>query len=217
MSLFVAIMVVEDHPVFRKGLIDILNMEPDWKVVEEASNGAEALRKLGQCHPDVMVCDIDMPELNGLELARQLQSQNHPVKIILLTMYREEDIFNEAMDVGVKGFVLKESALSEVTESIKAVIAGRSYVSPALSDMLLNRQTVQRQFQRDHPGLARLTEAERRIIKRISLDQTSKEIAEELCVSIRTVENHRANISTKLGLHGSHSLLKFAFDNKAKL
>jgi DNA-binding NarL/FixJ family response regulator len=135
----------------------------------------------------------------------------------MLTMFKEERLFNEAMDAGFLGYVLKENAASDLVECIHAVAAGRAFISPVLSPFLLQRGERVKTLATEKPGLEKLTPAEQRIIKLIAADFTSKEIAEKLGLSPHTVENHRSNISAKLGLSGSHSLLKFAYDNKSSL
>ena len=137
--------------------------------------------------------------------------------IVFLTMYREEDMFCEAMELGAKGYVLKESAPADILQCLHAVSSGQHYISPSLAGFLLTRGGQAGGASRGKSGLESLTPAERRILKLIASDKTSKEIAEALGLSPRTVENHRANISAKLGLQGSHSLLKFAFENRGQL
>ena len=211
----IRILMADDHPVYRAGLRQILCADPAIQVVRETGNGAEALRLARELEFDIAVLDMDMPGLNGLEIARVRRRENLAFEIIFITMYREEDMVGEAVDLGAKGYVLKESAPAEILESVRAVAAGRHYISPDLAGVLVNRGARAR---RDaQAGLGSLTPAERRILKLIASDKTSKEIADQLGISPRTVENHRANISAKLGLQGSHSLLKFAFENRGRL
>src|SRR5262249_20798699 len=155
----------------------------------------------------VAVLDITMPKLTGLQVAREVQRRHLAVNIIFLTMHNEEDVFDKAMAAGARGYVLKESAVSDIVESIHAVAAGRHYLSPGISHYLARRAQKQQPLRKAQPGLDSLTPAERRVLKLISQDKTSKEIADELAVSPRTIEAHRQNICDKLDLHGSHSLL----------
>lgn len=131
-------------------------------------------------------------------------------------MHKNERFFNAALDLGVQGYVLKDSATSEIVSGIKAVAAGQSYVTPALIDYLLNRRRASAPAEQ-HTGLATLTDAERRVLKPVAEYKTSKEIADELFIIIRTVDRHRANIVTKLDLKGSHALLQFALEHKSEL
>ena len=211
------IMLADDHPMFRGGLRQIIVAEQDLRLVHEAGDGEEALRIAREMKPAVAILDLDMPKLGGLQVAAAIQQERLPVRIIVLTMYREEDMFNEALDLGILGYVLKDSAAEDILEGVRAVAAGQHYLSPSISGFLVNRNTRAESLRRAKPGLADLTPAERRILRLVAQSKTSKEIADELGLSTRTVENHRTNIGTKLDLHGVHSLVKFAFDHKSEL
>lgn len=217
MSKAITILIADDHPIFRRGLRDVVKEEPSVQLLGEAGDGAEALRLIEELKPQVAVLDHDMPKMNGLQVAQAVRRQKLPSALVMLTMFKEERLFNEAMDAGFLGYVLKENAVSDLIECIHAVAAGRAFISPVLSPFLLQRGARAAALTQEKPGLEKLTPAERRILKLIAADFTSKEIAEQLGVSFHTVENHRSNISAKLGLSGSHSLLKFAFDNKSSL
>ena len=158
-----------------------------------------------------------MPKLDGFGVARELQKLKLPVEIIFLTIHSAEDLFNEAMDLGAKGYLLKESAISEIVDSIKAVAAGKHYLSPSISSYLIRRSTRASDLVKNKPSLDNLTQTERRILQLIAGDKSSKEIAEELFINYRTVENHRNNICQKLDIHGHNALLKFALQNKSQL
>ena len=203
--------------MFSGGLRQVVESQPDFKVVHETGDGADALRAVRELKPHVAILDLDMPKMNGLELTAAIQREQLSARIIILTMYREEDMFNEAMDLGVLGYVLKDSAAEDILHCIRAVADGRHYLSPAVSGFLVNRHTRAESLRRAKPGLADLTPAELRILRLIARNKTSKEIADELELSTRTVDNHRFNICTKLELHGVHSLVKFAFDHKSEL
>ena len=174
------------------------------------------LRLARELKPDIILLDLDMPGLNGLDFARAHRREELGGELIFLTMYKEADVMHEALDLGAKGYVLKESAAADILACIHAVAEGRHYISPSLSSMLMARRSGNAPSSTQPPGLENLTPAERRILKLIASDKTSKEIADEFGLSPRTVENHRANRSAKLGLQGSHSLLKFAFENQGK-
>ena len=213
----ISVFTADDHPIFRRGLCDIIEEESDLRLVGQASAGDEALEKVVELQPEVAILDVDMPGMSGLEAARALGERGLPTRIILLTMHEDEALFNEAVDAGVLGYVLKENAVDDVVNAIRAVAAGRNFISPSVSHFLMGRNRGKAQLRKEKPGLEQLTPAERRILKQIAEDKTSKEIADVLGVSVRTVETHRQNMSTKLGLSGSHSLLKFAFHNKSRL
>jgi DNA-binding NarL/FixJ family response regulator len=213
----ITIVLADDHPVVRKGLRETIEEDPRLKVVAEANNGSEALEAIEKHAPNVTVLDVDMPVMNGFETARQIRSRKLRTEIVFLTMHRDEDLFNEAIDLGAKGFVLKDSALSEIVECIKIVAASGHYASPSLTSFLLNRGRRAVRLSEDRPSINDLTPAERNVLRHIAENMTSREIAEKLFISLRTVEKHRENISQKLGLTGSNSLLKFALQNKSSL
>jgi DNA-binding NarL/FixJ family response regulator len=211
------IIIADDHPLLRAGLRQVIESDSRLKVVAEASDGAAALEQITAHKPAVAVLDIEMPQLTGFELLRELRARGQTVAVIFLTMYRDEEMFNEALDLGALGYVLKDSATTDIIGAIRAVAAGQPYISPAISALLLKRGARAAALVQQKAGLKDLTPTERRILKLISENRTSKEIAAELFISHRTVENHRANICQKLELKGSHSLLKFAFDHKSQL
>lgn len=217
MSDEIKILMAEDHPVYRDGLRQFISADPAMRIVAETGNGSEAWRLVRELVPDVAILDLDMPGMSGLDIARARRRESLTFEIVFLTMYREEDMFNEAIELGAKGYVLKESAATDILQGIRTVAAGQHYVSPALSGFLVKRASLAVDVRAGNSGLASLTPAERRILKLIASDKTSKEIAEALGLSPRTVENHRTNMSAKLSLQGSHSLLKFAFENRSRL
>jgi DNA-binding NarL/FixJ family response regulator len=213
----VTTMIVDDHPLLRHGLRDVIGHNPRFKIVGEASDGAEALELLARLKPEIVILDIDMPRMNGLETIRRIRQLSFATKVIILTMYKEEDMFNAAMDLGAKAYVLKENAANDVVAALEKVDRDEPFVSALLLAAGQRRGERIRELLLSKPQIEALTPAERRILKLIGEDYTSKEIAEQLKLSIRTVDNHRQHICNKLKLHGTHSLLKFAFDNSTYL
>jgi len=211
------VLIADDHPIFRKGLLLAIGTEHSIEIIGEAEDGQQALRLAEELKPDVIVLDIEMPELNGLQVAEEIIKRHLPVDIVFLTMYKEEDMFNAAMDLGVKGYILKESAVSDIVNSIKTVAAGQYFLSPSISEYLVSRSDRAHSLLKKKPQLQNLTATERKVLRLISENKTSKEIGDELNISYRTVENHRSNICNKLEIHGSHSLLKFAIEYKTVL
>jgi len=211
----ITVLIADDHPIFRKGLREIIEADPGLKIIAEAEDGERALVLIQTLRPQVAVLDVDMPHQDGVEVARQVRELRLNVPLIFLTMHRDERFFNAALNAGAQGYVLKDSALSEILSAIRAVAAGRSYITPLLTGYLLNRRAVSAQV--NLTGLAALTDAERRVLKLVAEYKTSREIADQLFISIRTVDRHRANIATKLDLKGSHALLQFAIEHKAEL
>src|SRR5262245_55226453 len=212
-----SIVVADDHPVFRQGLRQIIESEPDFEIVGEASDGKQALDLIRKLRPTVAVLDISMPERDGLAVVRALRDEKIPVEIVFLTMYRYESIFRSALDLDVKGYLLKDSAPFEIVSGIKAILRGEHYTSPLLTSYLIKSNRAAVTAAPDSGGILDLSPAERRVLALIAEYKTSKDIAEELSISRRTVETHRTNICQKLGLHGNHALMKFALEHKSSL
>jgi DNA-binding NarL/FixJ family response regulator len=211
------ILLADDHPLLRRGLRQTIESDPGFEVVAEASNGADALRLIEQHKPHIAVLDVSMPGMGGFDLALELQKRKLDVATVFLTMHKGKDILNKAMDLGGKGYVLKDAALDEIMGALKSVASGQRYISSELLDLLLQRLDGIDSLASQMPGLNDLTASEKRILKLIGEYKTSKEIAEELHIHYRTVENHRTNISNKLALQGSHALLKFAVEHRSQL
>jgi DNA-binding NarL/FixJ family response regulator len=211
------ILIVDDHPLLRRGVRNVIAENPRFSVIAEASDGDEATKLVGDLKPDIAIIDIDMPRLNGLELLRQLRQTSSTVQAVILTMYKEEDVFNAAMDLGAKAYIVKDNAATDIVAALEKVVAGETYLSPVMLEAEKRRSGRVQELLLNKPQIETLTPSERRILKLIGEDFTSKEIANFLHLSVRTVDNHRQNICRKLNLHGSHSLLKFAFDNSAYL
>ncbi len=211
------IFIADDHTLFRKGLIRILAEDASLEILGEAGDGVAALEAIRTLHPDVALLDVSMPGHSGLDIAQTLQQERHPTKVVILTMYKGEAYLNRALDLGVKGYILKESAVSDLIDCLKAIAEDHYYISPVLSEFLVRRHTRSKAFLQQNPGLAQLTEMERRILYHIAQNKTSRQIADELFISYRTVQTHRNNICHKLGLKGYHKLLQFALENKANL
>ena len=217
MSEEITVLIADDHPIFRRGLRMIIESDPALKVVAEANDGAEALSGIEQLQPDVAVLDMDMPPPDGLSVARHIREQRWPVTSVFLTMHKDAAVFNAALDAGVRGYVVKDSAANEIVGCVKSVAAGHSFFSPALSGHLLTRRERADEFARQTPSIDELTASERRVLGMIAEAKSNKEIAETLFISIRTVEHHRSNICAKLGLTGKNALLTFALTHKTEL
>ena len=204
----IRIVIADDHPIFRRGLLTVIEVDSLLRVVAEADDGESALARIVELQPDVVVLDINMPPPDGLAVARSLRQQRLPVEIIFLTMHTDAALLNTAVDLGVKGFIVKDAAVDEIVGCIKAVAAGRSFFSPMLTDRLLSKQEA---------SLAKkLSASERRVLSLVAEAKTNKEIGELMFISIRTVEHHRSSICSKLGLTGKNALLIFALTHKSE-
>jgi len=211
----VRILIADDHPLLRQGLRQAIEADTRFGVIAEASNGRAALDQIQRLKPQIAVLDIDMPEMDGFAVVRELRARQLTVDVIFLTVHRDERFFTEALQLGTKGYVLKDSAVTDIVSSIGAVAAGEHFTSPALTSFLVK----QRRGATTTPaaGLQDLTSTERRVLALIADYKTSREIGDLLHISHRTVQTHRANICIKLDLHGSHALMKFALDHRGEL
>lgn len=214
----IRIVIADDHPIFRQGLRQVLDADPDMQVLAEAADGPGALEEIRRSSPDVAVLDVEMPRMSGFEVARDLGKDRAPTRLVFLTMHADPAMLDRAFAAGASGYVLKDGALSQIVGAVRAAAAGRTFVSPELSDVLVGRAFPGRAGSSPAASpIAALTDRERHILRLIAEAKTSKEIASTLGIHYRTIENHRTAISQKLGLQGSHALLKFAFDHKSKL
>ncbi len=213
----ITVLIADDHPIFLRGLVALIESTPDYKLVSKNDNGREAFESIKVSKPDMAVLDISMPEMSGLDIVEEIGKENLKIEFIILTMYKDEDYFNKAIDLGVKGYILKENAEDELLDSLKAVANGKHYVSHALSGYLIKKNKEIKSFFEEFPQIKNLTPAEKHVLKLISENKTSKDIAKKLFISYKTVDNHRSNISAKLGLRGRNQLLLFALENKSVL
>jgi two-component system response regulator DegU len=211
------IYIAEDHPLFRKAVRDLLSADPQLRIAGESGDGSRVMAALRELRPEVLILDLNLPGATGLDLMRDINKEGLPVRVIALTMRDEENVFNEVMDAGAFGYVLKESSVDVILEAIRSVVGGEHYISPTLSHYLIERRRKSNNLKEQNPDLDLLTSTERKILHLIAREKTSQKIADELFISEKTVENHRMNICNKLHLHGSNSLLKFAIQNKSSL
>lgn len=211
----ITVVIADDHPVFRKGLTDVLDADASLQIVGEAGDGEAALELVRRHRPRVALLDIDMPKASGLAVAEAVRREGLGTEVVILTMYRDAAMFRRALDVGAKGYVLKDSAATDISACLHMVASGRAYISPMLSSELLERHA--ESPLRELAAVSGLTPAERRILRLIAQGLTSPGIAGALGISPKTVENHRLHICGKLGLHGPQGLLRFALERKALL
>lgn len=216
MSKLIKVLIADDHPIFRRGLSATIEKEKNISIVGEAENGKVAIEMVERLMPDVVILDIDMPIKDGIETARELKARNLTIKVVFLTMHKDTSILRSLRSLGVKGYVLKDSALSEIVRCISTIMAGDTYLSPALNEVIL--ENVEPKKASDISSLiSLLSQAERSVLKLVTDSKTSREIAAELFVTVRTVETHRYNICTKLNLNGPNALFKFALQHKDEI
>ena len=213
----IRILISDDHPVFRQGLRQIIETDPQLKVIAEAADGEQALAHLRNTPVDVAMLDLSMPLKDGFAIARDAYELHLTTPLIFLTMHKEEQYLYAALDLGVKGYILKDSPITEIINCIKSVVAGQEYISPALSSLLIRRNARVAAPVEDKTALQQLTPTECRVLKLIAGGRTSREIAIEMGIGVRTVEHHRSNICEKLDLRGYNALIKFAIQHQGEL
>ena len=213
----IKVFLVDDHPVFRHGLKEMIHADPRFEVVGECGDGETALAEIPRAKPQVVILDVNLPRRGGLEVARGLWAAKPQVACLMLTMHAEEATFNAAMDAGAQGYLLKEDAMEMVLLGLKAIASGGVYLSPTIAAWLVRRQQRASALKEEKTGLAALTATERRVLLLVAENKTNKEIGERLFISHRTVETHRSNICQKLQLQGAHKLLQFAIEHRSEI
>jgi DNA-binding NarL/FixJ family response regulator len=208
MSDKIQILIADDHPFIRQGVRHTIEGDDTLEIVGEAGDGEEALAAVRRLHPHVIILDIDLPKLDGFKVLESLRKEKIESKVVFLTVHREESFMRKALSLGGAGYVLKDCAVTDILNAIHAVAQGQPYVSPAMTAYLIKSQSSPTKDNFDS-----LTPAERRVLRLVAQYKTTQEIAETLSVSPRTVESHRATITQKLGLRGSHSLMRYALQH----
>lgn len=204
----VAILIVDDHPIFRRGLRELIEEQSDYRVVGEAADGNAALAMARRLQPDIVVLDLSMPGMDGLEVAKRLRADQPHCRVVIMTMYTEETLVDRALGLGVQGYLLKDDAYGEVQRCLELVRRGERFLSPSIGAA---RPRQQPSVHDDTAALlARLTPTQREVLKHLACYRTSKEIARLMDLSHRTVQNHRSNIAEALNMHGRNRLLEFA-------
>jgi DNA-binding NarL/FixJ family response regulator len=211
--LSISVFLADDHAVVRDGLRFMLDAEADIDVVGDAADGCEAVRRVAQLRPDVVVMDIAMPGLSGIEAAREMSEVCSSCRVVILSMHSTLEHIFQALQAGARGYLLKESAGIEVVKAVRAVNGGARYLSQKISDALVDDYVMQRQAAEASSPLASLSPRERQVLKLVVEARSSAEIAELLFLSPKTVETYRSRIMRKLGIHDLPSLVKFAIQH----
>lgn len=204
------VMIADDHSLIREGLKQLLEFDGTIKIVGEASNGIECLEKMNVYNPDVLLLDINMPEMNGIEVLKKMKDDNSQVKVLILTVHNEMDYLMKAVDIGVDGYILKDSESAELKKAIRAVKDGENYIQPSLIP-ILNNQLVNRDTDKDK--ISSLTNRELEVLIQVANGMFNKEIATNLNISERTVKNHISNIFKKIDVSDRTQAAVFAIKN----
>jgi len=205
----IRVVLVDDHALVRQGFRRILEDDPDLTVVGEASNGTDAIALVKKTDPDVVVMDMAMPEMSGLHATMEIIKQRPGTKVLILSMYSDEQYVRNALDAGAKGYILKSAIENDLTRAVKAVAAGEQYLAPELSSVLI-RAIQTGSFEKAADPYDRLTQREKQVLQLIAHGKSNKEIAVMLDLSVNTVAVHRANLMSALGVHKTAELVLFA-------
>ncbi len=210
----ITVLIADDHPIVRAGLRMMIERAADIHIIDEAGDGKTALEAIENLTPQVAVLDIEMPGMTGLDVVREIQKRKLPTLAIILTLFDDRDIFERAISLGAAGYILKDSAPQDIVSGIRRVAAGDCFLS-ALSGTNPTEKIKMRGEQ--ILAVESLTASERHVLQLIADDKSTKEIADQLCISPRTVDHHRANVCSKLGVSGSFALIRFAIENRSVL
>jgi two-component system response regulator NreC len=206
------IVIAEDHTILRDGLKALLSTQEDFKVVAEAEDGREAIRCVHDFAPDVILMDLSMPRMNGLDAMKEIKKTNPGTKIIALTVHKTEEYVLATLQAGADGYVLKDATHSELMMAMKNVLGGNRYLSPGVSEKVIDGYLKGRGALKNRSAWDTLTQREREILKLIAEGYKNKDIADYLCISLKTVEKHRTNLMNKLDLHNVAALTALAID-----
>lgn len=207
----IRILLADDHAILRAGLVRLLSEESDFEVVGEADNGREAVQKVQELHPDIVLMDIGMPVMNGMEATKQIKKRDQDVKILVLTMHDNEEYLFQFLQAGASGYVLKKAADSDLVNAIHVVNRGDCFLYPSAAKMVVEDYLEKlKHGQEPTSSFDTLTDREREILTLVAEGYTNREIAEALFISVKTVETHKANIMEKLNLHKRAELVRYA-------
>lgn len=206
------LVIAEDHTILREGLRVLLATDPEFEVVGEAKDGREAIRTVENLLPDLILMDLSMPRTNGLEAIKEIKKRTPVTKIIALTVHRTEEYILATLQGGADGYVLKDATQSELMSAIKNVLNGKRYLSPDISDKVIEGYLEGKKTIKTTTSWDTLTQREREVLKLIAEGYKNKEVADYLCISLKTVEKHRANLMKKLDLHNAAALTAFAIE-----
>lgn len=212
MSQKVRIVIAEDHTILREGLRSLLSSDPNFEIIREAEDGREAIRCVEKFKPDLILMDLSMPRMNGMEAISEIKKRFKETKILVLTVHKTEEYILATLKAGADGYILKDSTHAELMMAVKNVLSGKQYISPGISEKVIEGYLEGRKTLKARTAWETLTQREREILKLIAEGYKNKEIADDLCISVKTVEKHRANLMEKLDLHNVQALTTYAIE-----
>ena len=212
MSQRVRIVIAEDHTILREGLRSLLSSNPNFEIVGEAKDGREAIRCVEKLKPDLILTDLSMPRMNGMEAIKEIKRESPATKVLVLTVHKAEEYILATFRAGADGYILKDSTHSELVMAVRKVLGGQHYISPEISEKVIEGYLEGKKTLKSRTSWETLTQREREILKLIAEGYKNKEIADDLCISVKTVEKHRANLMEKLDLHNIQALTTFAIE-----
>jgi len=206
------IVIAEDYTILREGLRALLSSRPEFEIVGEAEDGRMAVQCVERLKPGLVLMDLSMPRMNGMDAIREIKKRSPETKILVLTVHKTEEYILATFRAGADGYALKDSTYAELVLAIKSVLTGKPYLSPGISEKVIQGFLEGRRTLKNRTAYDSLTHREREILKLIAEGYKNKEIADCLCISVKTVEKHRANLMDKLGLHNVQALTRFAIE-----
>ena len=208
------ILIADDHPIFRLGLCSLLGSHEGWEVCGQAADGRDAVQKCGQLKPDLLILDICMPKLNGVDAARQILKDNPAQRILILTDVNSEDVVRDCLEAGVRGWVFKSDGTDDLTTAVEALARHKSAFSSRVSDLIMDGFLQRHRAGPGAPKVSRLSPREREVVQLLGEGKTTKEVATLLNLSVKTAETHRSNLMHKLKLHSIADLVLYAVRNE---
>jgi RNA polymerase sigma factor (sigma-70 family) len=206
------IVIAEDHTILREGLRSLLSSNSDLEIVGEAEDGREAIHCVEKLKPNLILTDLSMPRMNGMDAIWEIKRRFPETKILVLTVHKTEEYILTTLQAGADGYLLKDSTHAELLAAVRHVLSGKHYISPGISDQILEGYLEGRKAIKIRTSWETLTPREREILKLIAEGYKNKEIADDLCISVKTVEKHRANLMEKLDLHNVQALTTYAIE-----
>jgi DNA-binding NarL/FixJ family response regulator len=206
------IVIAEDHTILREGLRSLLSSHPEFEIVGEAEDGREAIRCVEKFKPDLVLTDLSMPRMNGMDAIKEIKRRNPKTKVLVLTVHKAEEYILSTFKAGADGYLLKDSTHAELVLAVRKVLSGKHYISPEVSEKVIEGYLEGRKTLKVQTSFETLTSREREILKLIAEGYKNKRIADDLCISVKTVEKHRANLMEKLNLHNAQTLTVFAIE-----